>query len=238
MSLAPLPDAELDALAAASTATLTTQLLGRGLRHTFLLGLRPLNPRNARFVGEAFTLRYIPSREDVDVLAVLQDPDHPQRRAIESVGPGQVLVVDSRRDARAASLGHILATRLARRGAAAVVTDGAVRDSPAIAAMALPVFVAGVAASANIVAHHAVDMQVPIGCAGVAVYPGDILVGDEEGVVCVPRHLAAEIAEPAAEQERLEEFLLGEVERGAPLRGTYPPDAATRARYEAQRRRG
>jgi regulator of RNase E activity RraA len=100
------------------------------------------------------------------------------------------------------------------------------------------VFVAGVAAGANIVAHHAVDMQVPIGCAGVAVYPGDILVGDEEGVVCVPRHLAAAIAEPAAEQERLEAFLLGEVEGGAPLRGTYPPDAATRSRYEAQRRRG
>ncbi|MQA83411.1 MAG: ribonuclease activity regulator RraA [Streptosporangiales bacterium] len=227
----PIEPAVLELLGQASTATLTTQLFVRGLRNTFLVGLRPLNPERARFVGEAFTLRYIPSREDIDVLDVFRDYDHPQRRAIESVGPGQVLVMDCRGRTRAASAGHILVTRLLRRGAAALVTDGALRDSPEIGRTDLPTFAAGASGTTNLAQHHAVDLQVPIGCADVPVYPGDILVGDEEGVVCVPRELATEIAEPAAEQERLERFVLSEVERGAPLRGTYPPDEATLERY-------
>ncbi|HEY3685586.1 MAG TPA: ribonuclease activity regulator RraA [Streptosporangiaceae bacterium] len=226
-------DAEvLELLGRASTATISTQLFARGLRNVYLAGVRPLNPDRARFAGEAYTLRYIPAREDLDRLEVFQDYDHPQRRAIEAVPPGQVLVMDCRGDAHAASAGHILATRLAVRGAAALVTDGALRDSPEIARLDLPAFSAGVSATTNLARHHAVDAQVPIGCAGVPVYPGDVLVGDAEGVVCVPRELAAEIAGPAAEQERLEEFVLGEIQGGAPLRGTYPPDAETRARYE------
>lgn len=227
--------AVLDLLRQASTATITTQLFARGLRNTFLAGVRPLNPERCRFAGEAFTLRYIPAREDIDVLAVFQDYDHPQRKAVESVGPGQVLVMDCRGQTRAASAGHILVTRMLRRGAAALVTDGALRDSPEISRGDLPAFAAGAAATTNLARHHAVDLQVPIGCAEVPVYPGDILVGDEEGVVCVPRELAAEIAGPAAEQERLEDFVLAEIDRGAPLRGTYPPDEATLARYREGR---
>jgi regulator of RNase E activity RraA len=224
----------LDALRRATTATISTQLFARGLRNTFLFGVRPLNPAAASFVAEAFTLRYIPAREDLDVLEAFRDPGHPQRRAIESVPPGQALVMDCRGDARAAGAGHILTTRLARRGAAALVTDGSVRDSPEIARMDFPVFTAAVSASTNLVLHHAVEVQVPIGCAGVAVFPGDILAGDAEGVVVIPRGLAAEIAEPAAEQEELERFLLERVRAGAALPGTYPPDAATLAAFRSR----
>ncbi len=178
-SLVEPTEETLAALRGASTATLQTQLFARGLRNTFLFGLRPLNPGAARFAAEAFTLRYIPAREDLDVLEAFRDPRHPQRHAIESVGPGQALVMDCRGDARAASAGHILTTRLLRRGAAALVTDGSVRDSPAIRRMEFPVFTSAVSATTNLVLHHAVDLQVPIGCGGVAVFPGDILVGDD-----------------------------------------------------------
>jgi regulator of RNase E activity RraA len=222
----------LKLLAQASTATITTQLFKRGIRNAFLYGVRPLNPDKARFVGEAVTLRYIPAREDIDVVEVFDDYDHPQRAAVETCGDGQVLVMDCRQQGRAASAGEILLTRLLRRGAAAVVTDGSFRDSPSIARLDLPSFAAGVSATTNLALHHAVDVQVPIGCAGVPVFPGDIMVGDPEGVVCVPRHLVDEIAQPAAEQERLERFILEKVDGGAPLRGTYPPDASTRAEYE------
>jgi regulator of RNase E activity RraA len=221
----------MEALRGVSTATVTTQLMARGLRNTFLHGLTALNPAQPRMVGEAFTLRCIPSREDVDTLSVFQDYDHPQRRAIESVPPGAVLVVDARRQTRAASLGHILATRLLQRGAAGVVTDGSVRDSQGFAELALPSFAAGASPTTNLAQHHAVDLQLPIGCAEVAVYPGDIMVGDHDGVVCVPRHLAAEVAAAAVEQERLEDFVLAKVQAGAPLRGTYPPDEKTLEEY-------
>ena len=217
-------------LAQASTATITTQLLARGLRNTFLAGIGPLNPGNARMVGEAFTLRYIPAREDIDVLEVFRDYDHPQRKAIESVPPGHVLVMDCRGQGRAASAGNILATRLQVRGAAGLVTDGTLRDTPEIARLAMPAFSRGASPMTNLAQHHAVDMQIPIGCAEVAVYPGDIIVGDEEGVVCIPAHLADEIAEPAAAQEELERFILQEIENGRPLKGTYPPDADTLSR--------
>jgi regulator of RNase E activity RraA len=220
----------------ASTATVSTQLLARGLRNTYLQGLKALNPR-LRMAGEAFTLRYIPAREDVDTLDVFQDYDHPQRRAIESVGPGQVLVMDCRGQGRAASAGGILATRLQVRGAAGLVTDGTLRDTPDIARIAMPTYAQGPSPLTNLAQHHAVDLNVPIGCAEVAVYPGDVMVGDAEGVVCVPRHLAAEVAEAAAEQEELERFIQREIEDGRPLRGTYPPDAETRARYEVERAR-
>ncbi|MFB9251930.1 ribonuclease activity regulator RraA [Sphaerisporangium melleum] len=223
-----------EALRRVSTATVTTQLFARGLRNAFMAGLRPLNPGCTRMVGEAFTLRHIPAREDLDVLAVFKDYDHPQRLAVESVGPGQVLVMDCRGQTRAASIGGILATRMLRRGAAGLVTDGAVRDSPYFTGLELPVFAAGVCATTNLARHHAVDMQVPIGCAEVPVYPGDVIVADAEGVVCVPRHLAAEVARDALEQERLEEFIQAEIEGGAPLRGVYPPDENTLRRYHSR----
>ncbi|MDQ6524486.1 ribonuclease activity regulator RraA [Nocardioides sp. LHD-245] len=215
----------------ASTATIQSQLFKRGLRDMFLFGLRPMNPESASFAGEAYTLRYIPAREDLDVLDVFDDPAHPQRAAVEAVPPGQVLVMDCRQDARAASGGNILMTRLQARGVAAMVTDASVRDSPAIAGLELPVYCAGVSATVNLVLHHAVDVQVPIGCAGVPVYPGDVVVGDAEGVVVVPRHLAEEVSHAAVQQEELEEFILGRIQSGQPLRGNYPPDERTLAEF-------
>lgn len=220
----------------ASTATIQSQLFKRGLRDMFLFGLGPMNPSSASFAGEAFTLRYIPAREDLDVLDVFEDPEHPQRAAVEAVPPGHVLVMDCRQDPRAASGGNILMTRLLARGVAAMVTDGSVRDSPAIADLDLPVFAAGVSATVNLVLHHAVDVQVPIGCAGVAVYPGDIVVGDAEGVVVVPRHLAEEVSQAAVEQEELEEFILARIQAGHPLRGNYPPDEQTLAEFSELRK--
>jgi len=234
---APVAAETLAALRRASTATITTQLFQRGLRNVFLTGLLPMNPAACRFVGEAMTLRNIPMREDLDRLEVFRDPEHPQRKAIEMVGPGQVLVMDCRGDLSAASGGNILITRMRVRGAAALVSDGAIRDSPDIAHQPFPVFVAGRSATLNLAAHHAVDINVPIACAGVAVYPGDIVVGDEEGVVVIPRHLAAEVAQPAAAQEDLERFVLERVAAGAALPGTYPPNEQTLADYAAWRAR-
>jgi regulator of RNase E activity RraA len=230
-----LDPAVLALLGSVSTPTLQNQLFARGLRNTYLPGVTPLPATDGRFVGEAFTLRYIPAREDLDVLAAFRDPEHPQRAAIEHVQPGQVLVVDSRGDGRCASAGEILLTRLKVRGGVAFVTDGSVRDSPRIPSIGLPVHTAGISAATNLGLHHAVDFDVPIGCAGVPVYPGDVVVGDEEGVVVIPRHLAAEIAQPAVDQDALEVFLRRKVADGAPLPGTYPPSAEVRAEWEARR---
>jgi regulator of RNase E activity RraA len=233
--LAQIPSDIIETLRRASTATITTQLFQRGFRNLFLNGVLPLNPGHCRFVGEAVTLRNIPMREDLDRLEAFRDPDHPQRRAIEMVGPGQVLVMDCRGELRGASGGNILMTRLRVKGAAGMVSDGAVRDSPEIAENPFPVFCAGRSANLNLVAHHAVDINVPISCAGVPVFPGDIVVGDAEGVVVIPRHVAGEIAQPAADQEALEQFILQKVEGGAPLPGTYPPNEETLAEYQAWR---
>lgn len=233
-----LDPAVLALLAQASTATIQNQLFARGIRNTFMYGVRPLPGTPARFVGEAFTLRYIPAREDIDVLAVFKDPTHPQRAAIESIQPGQVMVVDSRGDGRCASIGEILMTRLKARGGVGFVTDGSVRDSQGMPRLSVPVYAAGVSAATNLGLHHAVDFGVPIGCAGVPVYPGDVVVGDEEGVVVVPRKLAAEIAGPAAEQEDLEDFIQARVAAGAPLPGTYPPSDEVRAAWVADRAEG
>jgi regulator of RNase E activity RraA len=235
--LIPVAPEVLEWLSRASTATISTQLFQRGLRNLFMNGLKPLNPQHCRFVGEAVTLRNIPMREDLDHLEALRNPEHPQRKAIEMVGPGQVLVMDCRGDVRGASGGNILITRLRMRGAAGLVSDGAVRDSPEIARNPFPVFVAGQSANLNLVVHHAVDINVPIACAGVPVFPGDIIVGDEEGVIVVPRHLAAEIARPAAEQDDLERFVLEKIEGGAALPGTYPPNEQTLAEYEEWKQR-
>lgn len=237
MDREPISAEVFEQLRRASTATLTTQLFKRGFRNAFLNGVSPLNPRAARFVGEAVTLRSIPAREDLDREEVFRDPDHPERKAFETVGPGQVLVLDCRGDLRAANGGGILVTRARVRGAAAIVSDGAFRDSPEIAAMDFPVFAAGRSATLSLAIHHAVDIDVPIGCAGVPVYPGDILVGDEEGVVVIPHHLAAEIAEPAANQEDLERFITERIQGGAALPGTYPPNERTLAGYHAWRAR-
>ena len=216
-----------------STATLSTQMFKRGFRNVFMQGVRGLGTYEHNMVGPATTVRNIPSREDIDVMASLANPDHPQRRAVETCKPGHVLVMDCRGDKRAASGGDILMTRLLRRGAAGVVTDGGIRDAGPISKMPLPVFCAGPSAPLNIILHHAVEIDAPIACGGVAVYPGDILVGDTDGVVVLPAAIADEVARDAAAQEALEEFLLAKIDAGAPLPGTYPPNAATLAEYEA-----
>src|SRR5579875_2135489 len=205
----------LERLRTVSTATLTTQMFKRGFRNVFMQGVRRLGHKGANMVGPAFTLRYIPAREDLDQLSVFADPEHPQRKAIETTPPGHVLVMDCRGDARAASGGQILMTRLQVRGVAGMVTDAGVRDSGPIAEMEMPVYCAGPSAPLNLVHHHAVETGVPIGCGGVAVYPGDIIVGDADGVVVIPRALVDEVARDAAEQEELEEFIVQRIANGA-----------------------
>jgi regulator of RNase E activity RraA len=236
MSETTLTETTLAQLRGVSTATLSTQLFKRGFRNVFLQGVSRLTrPSGGNLVGPAFTMRNIPAREDIDQLSAFNNPDHPQRKAIESVPAGHVLVLDCRGETRVASGGQILTTRLKVRGAAGLVSDGPVRDSGAISTLDFPVYCAGGSAPLNLIHHHAVDMNVPIGCGGVAVYPGDVIVGDEEGVVVIPAHLAAEVAADAATQEEMEVFILERVEGGAPLRGTYPPNADTLAAYETWR---
>lgn len=214
-----------------STATLTSVLRKHGLNNTYMQSVAPLRP-GTRMAGQAFTLRYIPAREDLTSGEVdnLRDA---QRVAIEQLGPGQVFVIDARGDTRAGTMGAILATRLQQRGAGGIVTDGAYRDSPVIAQMGLPAYAAAMNAHANKTVHYPSEFQVPIACGGVAVFPGDWLVGDSEGVVVVPAHLAAVVAREALEQEEREDFIIEKIRKGASIVGTYPPDARTLAEFAA-----
>jgi len=205
-----------------SVATLTTALFKRGLRHQFIQDVRPLSPRAESMVGEAFTLRYIPAREDLNPITVFQNRDHPQRKAVEECPPGAVMVIDSRKDARAASAGSILVTRLMKRGVAGVVTDGGFRDSPEIAKLAIPAYQQRPAAPTNLTLHQALDINVPIGCGDVAVFPGDVIVGDKEGVFVIPAHLADEVADEAVEMTAFEDFVTAEVLKGRSIIGLYP----------------
>jgi regulator of RNase E activity RraA len=188
-------------------------------------------------VGEAFTLRCIPAREDLNSLKVFEDRAHPQRRAIEECPAGAVLVIDSRKDATAASAGSILVARLMQRGVAGVVTDGGFRDSPEIARLAIPAYHHRPAAPTSLVRHQMVDIDVPVGCGDVPVFPGDAVVGDAEGVVVVPAALADEIAAEAVEMTAFEDFVMEEVLKGRSILGLYPPtDERTRADFAAWRR--
>jgi regulator of RNase E activity RraA len=215
----------------ASTATITSQLLSRGFRNTFLPGLAPRRP-DLRMVGTAFTLRYVPAREDVGMYAGLPTNETVQWLAVEQVTPGDVLVIDARGDTDAASYGHILATRLQRRGVAGLVTDGALRDSPRFAELDFPAYARQAHATTSGVIHHSVETNVPIGCAGVLVLPGDVLVGDAEGVVVVPAQVAESVAHDSYAQERLEDYILEKVEAGSELDGVYPPHTTLLAEYE------
>jgi regulator of RNase E activity RraA len=217
-----LGDATRASLRTTSTATLTTALFKRGLRNQFVQDVRPLNPDAGPMVGEAYTLRYIPAREDLNPITVFRDRAHPQRRAIEECPAGAVLVIDSRKDARAASAGSILVARLMKRGGAGVVTDGGFRDSPEIAKLAIPAYHHRPAAPTNLTVHQAVDINVPIGCGDAPVFPGDVVVGDAEGVVIVPAHLADEIADEAVEMTAFEDFVTEEVLKGRSILGLYP----------------
>src|SRR6185295_17920821 len=232
-----LNDATRAKLAAVSTATLTTVLMKRGLRNAFISDLTLSNPGAPRMVGPAYTLRYIPAREDLDHLKVFEDRSHPQRRAVEECPPGHVLVIDSRKDARAASAGGILVTRLLKRGAAGIVTDGGFRDSPEIATLAIPAYHRRPSAPTNLTRHQAIDINVPIGCADVPVFPGDVVVGDAEGVVVIPAHLADEVAAEAVEMTVFEDFVTEQVQQGRSILGLYPAtEERTRNDFAAWRK--
>ena len=226
-----------DQLLKVSTATLCTALYKRGLRNQFIQDVRPLNGNLPNMVGEAFTLRYIPAREDLNPISVFQDRTHPQRVAVEQCPPGSVMVFDSRKNPRAASAGSILVTRLKVRGCAGVVTDGGFRDSPEIAEMGFPAYHNRPSAPTNLTLHQALDINVPIGCGDVAVFPGDVMVGDREGVVVIPAHLADEIAHEATEMTAFEDFVTEKVLEGRSILGLYPPtDEQSKVDFEAWRK--
>jgi len=215
-----------------STATLTSQLQKRGFSNSFMHGVLPLRP-DLRLAGPAFTLRNIPAREDLEPPGETDNTTSKQRLAVESVGPGDVLVIDARGDARAATLGDILAARIMRRGAAGIVTDGAFRDTPSIRTLDLATYAQGQSPYVSTRIHHPQDINVPIGCGGVAVLPGDLIVGDGEGVVVVPRAVAAEVVQASFEQDEREKFIMGRILGGASILGVYPPDTDTLRAYEA-----
>ena len=227
----PLSEAARAKLLTVSTATLTTQLFKRGLRNTFVQGARPLNPHGPPMVGPAYTLRYIPAREDIDTLDVFADRTHPQRKAVEDIPPGSVLVMDCRGDASVASAGSILVTRMMVRGAAGVVSDGGLRDSPEIAKLPFPAYCQGGSAPTNLIKHHAVDLNVPIACGEVPVFPGDILVGDGEGVAVIPANIADAVADEAFEQTVFEDFVQEKVNEGRGIFGLYPPGPEAREEF-------
>jgi regulator of RNase E activity RraA len=226
-----------DKLKTVSTATLTTALFKRGLNRQMIQDVHPLNPHALPMIGEAFTLRYIPAREDLNPITVFQDRAHPQRKAVEDCPPGAVLVIDCRKDARAASAGSILVSRLMKRGVAGVVTDGGFRDSHDIAQLAIPAFHHRPAAPTNLTLHQAVDINVPIGCGDAPVWPGDVVVGDHDGVVVLPAHLADELAEEGAEMTAFEDFVAEEVMKGRSILGLYPAtEERTRTDFAAWRK--
>ena len=231
-----LTDENRKRLAAISVATLTTCLMKRGLNNQFIQDVRPLNPSLPNMVGEAYTLRYMPAREDLNTIEVFKNREHPQRKAVEECPPGAVLVIDSRKDARAASAGGILISRLMKRGVAGIVTDGGFRDSPEIAKMPFPVYHQRPAAPTNLTVHQAIDINVPIGCGDAPVFPGDVVVGDGEGVVVIPAHLADEVAAEAVEMTAFEDFVQAKVMEGRSILGLYPPtDEQSRVDFAAWR---
>ena len=226
-----------DKLMTVSTATLCTALYKRGLRNQFIQDVHPLNPDAGNMVGEAFTLRYIPAREDLNPISVFQDRAHPQRKAVEECPPGAVFVIDSRKDPRAASAGSILVTRLMKRGVAGVVTDGGFRDAPEIARLGIPAYHNRPSAPTNLTIHQALDINVPIGCGDAPVWPGDIVVGDGEGVVVIPANIADEIADEAFEMTAFEDFVAEEVMKGCSILGLYPAtEEQTRTDFAAWRK--
>ncbi len=224
-------------LSKVSVATLATLLFKRGLRNQVIQDVGPLQAGRPNMVGEAFTLRYIPAREDLNQLAVFRDPAHPQRVAVEQCPAGSVLVCDSRKDPRAASAGSILVTRLMRRGAAGIVTDGGLRDAHEIGQLPFAAYCNRPSPPTNLTLHHAIDINVPIGCGDVAVFPGDVLVGDSDGVIVIPAAIADEAAVEATGMTAYEDFVLERVNAGQSIVGLYPAtDPANLEAFEVWRR--
>lgn len=209
-------------LMAVSVATLATALYKRGLRNQVVQGVGPVSRKGRNMVGPAFTLRYMPAREDRNQLVEFRNPAHPQRVAIETCPEGHVLVMDSRKDARAASAGDILITRLMVRGAAGVVTDGGLRDAATIGDLEIPAYHARPSSPTNLTLHEAIEINCPIGCGDAAVFPDDIVVGDDDCVIIIPAEIADEVAEEATEMTVYEDFVVEQVKAGASIIGLYP----------------
>ena len=221
-----------------STATLATCLFKRGLRNQFIQGVQRLSKSTKNMVGEAYTLRYIPAREDLNTMEVFKDRSHPQRKGINECPAGAVFVIDSRKDARAASAGGILVGRLMARGVAGVVTDGGFRDSAEIAELGIPAYHQRPSAPTNLTLHHAIDVNVPIACGDAPVFPGDVMVGDADGVIVLPAHLADELAAEAFEMTIFEDFATEEVRGGRSIMGLYPnTDPKTTVDFQAWRKK-
>lgn len=218
----PLKPATKAMLEKVSVATLATALYKRGLRNQVIQDVRPLSRKGRNMIGPAFTLRYMPAREDRNQLAEFRNPEHPQRKAIEVCPPGFVLVMDARKDPRAASAGDILITRLMVRGGAGVVTDGGFRDAATIGELDIPTYHNRPSSPTNLTHHEAIELDCPIGCGDVAVFPGDIMVGDDDSVIVIPEHLSDEVATEATEMTAYEDFVVEEVKAGATIIGLYP----------------
>jgi regulator of RNase E activity RraA len=221
-----------------SVATLCTALFKRGLRRQFIQNVQRLNTANLpNMVGEAYTLRYMPAREDLNTIDVFKDRAHPQRKAVEECPSGAVMVIDCRGDARAASAGGILVARLMKRGVAGIVTDGGFRDSPEIAQLPFAAYHQRPAPPTNLTLFQAIDINVPIGCGDAPVFPLDVIVGDAEGVVVIPAHLADEVAAEAVEMTAFEDFVTERVQGGQSILGLYPPtDERNNVAFEVWRK--
>jgi regulator of RNase E activity RraA len=222
----------IDTLSQVTTATLTTLLLKKGLRNVWMRGTRPLNPGQPRLVGPAFTLRFVPAREDLATPESWSKPIS-TRAAIEAMPEGCIAVADAMGVTDAGIFGDILCARIKKKGVAALVTDGVLRDVAGVRGTGLPVWCQGAAAPPSVAGLTFVNWGEPIGCGGVAVFPDDVVVVDDDGAVLIPQALVDEMVATAPEQERLEGWLMAEVEKGASLPGLYPPNAENKARYEA-----
>ena len=229
-----LDTAVADALRATSTGTIHTLLLKKGVRRTWMRGPQPMFHASERVVGPAFTLRFVPAREDLATPESWSSP-RSTRGAIEDMPEGCVAVVDALGLQDAGIFGDLLCARMKKRGVTALVTDGAMRDAAGVDATGFPVWCAGVAAPASVAGLTFVNWQEPVGCGGVAVFPDDVIVADGDGAVVIPAALVEEVAKAGPEQELLELWIMREIEKGVPLPGLYPPNAETRARYEAER---
>ncbi|MCC7347981.1 MAG: ribonuclease activity regulator RraA [Variibacter sp.] len=222
-----------DALTGVSTATLTTVLLKKGVRRSWMRGTRPIAPGYPRLVAQAFTMRFVPAREDLATPESWASP-RSTRAAIEDMPEGVIAVADAMGITDAGIFGDILVARMRKRGVAGLVTDGVMRDIAGVRAVGLPVWCSGAAAPPSVAGLTFVGWQEPIGCGGIAVFPNDVIVADDDGAVVIPQAMLAEVAHTAVEQERYETWAVSEVERGVPLPGLYPPNEATKARYEAE----
>jgi regulator of RNase E activity RraA len=224
----------LKLLATVSTDTITGLLIKiAGLRTRAVRGVRPLDPARCRFVGPAYTIRYVPVREDLTEHSSLASPTSHLRGTIDAIPPGSVVMIDMMRDDSSGALGDVLIARMIAIGVAGIVADGGMRDVSVLGAMAMPIFCAAAAAPPSTRSLLCADVQTMIGCGGVMVVPGDIVVADGDGVAVIPRHLAAEVAAKGAEQEELEVWIKRQVERGAPVAGLYPPNETSRSAYRA-----